>query len=41
VVQECEKGVHRWIEVPTGKPAEGHSEGSAEPAAALRLLPKK
>jgi uncharacterized protein YcnI len=41
VVQECEKGVHRWIEVPTGNPAEGHGAGSAEPAAALRLLPKK
>jgi uncharacterized protein YcnI len=41
VVQECEKGVHRWIEIPTGKPAEGHGAGSAEPAAALRLLPKK
>ena len=41
VVQECEKGVHRWIEIPTGKHADGHGAGSAEPAAALRLLPKK
>jgi uncharacterized protein YcnI len=43
VVQECEKGVHRWIEIPTGKHAhgDGHDAGSAEPAAALRLLPKK
>jgi uncharacterized protein YcnI len=41
VVQECEKGVHRWIEIPTGKHSEGHGEGAAEPAAALRLLPKK
>jgi uncharacterized protein YcnI len=41
VVQECEKGVHRWIEIPTGKQAEGHGAGGAEPAAALRLLPKK
>lgn len=44
VVQECEKGVHRWIEVPTGKHShshDGHGAGSAEPAAALRLLPKK
>ena len=42
VVQECEKGVHRWIEVPTGKHShgEGHGAGSAEPAPALRLLPK-
>ena len=41
VVQECEKGVHRWIEIPTGNASEGHGAGSAEPAAALRLLPKK
>lgn len=41
VVQECEKGVHRWIEIPTGKPSSGHGEGSSEPAAALRLLPKR
>ena len=40
LVQECEKGVHRWIEVPTGSQADGHGAGSAEPAAALRLLPK-
>lgn len=41
VVQECEKGVHRWIEIPTGKPSHGHGEGGADPAAALRLLPKR
>jgi uncharacterized protein YcnI len=43
VVQECEKGVHRWIEIPTGKHShgKGHGAGSAEPAAVLRLLPKK
>jgi uncharacterized protein YcnI len=34
VVQECEKGVHRWIEIP--------SPGSEnpEPAPGLKLLPK-
>jgi periplasmic copper chaperone A len=34
VVQECEKGVHRWIEIPT--------EGSdyPEPAPGLKLVPK-
>jgi uncharacterized protein YcnI len=34
VVQECEKGVHRWIEIPT--------QGSdyPEPAPALKLVPK-
>ena len=41
VVQECEKGVHRWIEIPAGKPSDGHGAGSAEPAAVLRLLPKQ
>jgi uncharacterized protein YcnI len=41
VVQECEKGVHRWIEIPTGKQSHGHGEGRTEPAASLRLLPKK
>jgi uncharacterized protein YcnI len=36
VVQECEKGVHRWIEIPAaGKTASDHKE----PAPALRLLP--
>ena len=38
VVQECEKGVHRWIEIPAvGRP---HDE-SSEPAPGLRLLPKR
>jgi uncharacterized protein YcnI len=41
VVQECEQGQHRWIDLPTGKDKQGHGEGSSEPAAALRLLPKK
>jgi uncharacterized protein YcnI len=37
VVQECEKGVHRWIEIP----AAGKSRGDyKEPAPFLRLLPK-
>ena len=38
VVQECEKGVHRWIEIPaTGKPA----HDLPEPAPALKLLPRR
>jgi uncharacterized protein YcnI len=38
VVQECEKGVHRWIEIPAG----GHDHGETrEPAPALRLSPKR
>jgi len=37
VVQECEKGVHRWIEIPTaGKSAADYPE----PAPVLRLLPR-
>ncbi len=37
VVQECEKGVHRWIEIP----AAGKSPGDyPEPAPALKLLPR-
>jgi uncharacterized protein YcnI len=37
VVQECEKGVHRWIEVPeAGKTARDYKE----PAPALTLTPK-
>lgn len=37
VVQECEKGVHRWIEIPApGKSANEYKE----PAPALKLLPR-
>lgn len=39
VVQECVKGVHRWIETSTGAQSQG--EGESQPAAALRLLPKR
>jgi uncharacterized protein YcnI len=38
VVQECQQGVHRWIEVPaTGQSA----DALKEPAPALRLVPKQ
>ena len=38
VVQECEQGVHRWIEVPEpGKSARDYRE----PAPALRLTPRQ
>jgi uncharacterized protein YcnI len=33
-VQECEKGVHRWIEIP----AEGKSEEPGEPAPGVKLI---
>jgi uncharacterized protein YcnI len=37
VIQECEKGVHRWIEIPAeGKTADDYEE----PAPALTLTPK-
>jgi uncharacterized protein YcnI len=37
-VQECETGVHRWIEIP----AAGKSRGDyKEPAPFLRLIPKR
>jgi periplasmic copper chaperone A len=38
VVQECEKGVHRWIEIPAGGKS---SADYPEPAPALKLLPKR
>ena len=37
IVQECEKGITRWIEIPAG---DGARE-PAEPAAGLKLLPKR
>jgi len=42
VVQQCERGVHRWIDIPTGSaPAGGHGEGGAQPAPGLKLLPRR
>jgi hypothetical protein len=45
VVQECEKGVNRWIEIPAaGGHYHGHEHGhdeAGEPAAGLHLLPKR
>jgi periplasmic copper chaperone A len=39
IVQDCEKGTNRWIEIPAAGAAPAGE--SAEPAAALRLLPKR
>lgn len=37
VVQECEKGIHRWIEIPAaGKNADDYKE----PAPGIKLLPR-
>jgi uncharacterized protein YcnI len=41
IVQECEKGVNRWIEVPAAGAPATVEHGATEPAAALKLLPKK
>jgi uncharacterized protein YcnI len=41
VVQECEKGIHRWIEIPKDGEHGGHGAGATEPAPGLRLLPKR
>ena len=42
VVQDCEKGVHRWIEIPSGHGAhDDQSHGGTEPAPGLKLLPKR
>jgi uncharacterized protein YcnI len=38
VVQDCEKGVSRWIEIPAV--GEGHSHESKSPAPGVQLLPK-
>jgi len=40
VVQECEKGVNRWIEIPAAGGAPAVRGEQSEPAAGLRLLPK-
>src|SRR3984893_13884385 len=39
IVQECEKGTNRWIDIPAGGGAPASEPG--EPGAALRLLPKR
>lgn len=39
VVQECEQGISRWIDIPEGdKPAHGHDGKS--PAPGIKLIPK-
>lgn len=38
VVQECEQGVSRWIDIP--RDGEAHGHGSKSPAPGLKLLPK-
>ena len=38
VVQECEQGVSRWIDIP--REGEGHGHGSKSPAPGVKLMPK-
>ena len=38
VVQECEQGVSRWIEIPA--PGAGHSHDDKSPAPGVKLMPK-
>jgi uncharacterized protein YcnI len=38
VVQECEQGVSRWIDIP--KEGEAHGHGSKSPAPGVMLMPK-
>ena len=38
VVQECEKGISRWIEIPAE--GAGHSHEEKSPAPGVKLLPK-
>ncbi len=41
VVQECEKGIHRWIDMPAAGAHDGHGGEAAQPAPGLQLLPRK
>jgi uncharacterized protein YcnI len=38
VVQECEQGVSRWIDIP--REGEAHDHGSKSPAPGVKLMPK-
>ena len=38
VVQECEQGVSRWIDIP--REGEVHGHGSKSPAPGVKLMPK-
>jgi periplasmic copper chaperone A len=40
VVQECEQGVSRWIDIPTEGEGGGHGPGSKTPAPGLKLIAK-
>ena len=39
VVQECEQGISRWIDIPEGH-SHGHSHDGKSPAPGVKLMPK-
>jgi uncharacterized protein YcnI len=39
VVQECEQGISRWIDIPAEGPG-GHDHGGKSPAPGVKLMPK-
>jgi uncharacterized protein YcnI len=41
VVQECEQGVSRWIDIPSAGQDGGHDHGSKTPAPGVKLVPKQ
>jgi periplasmic copper chaperone A len=41
IVQDCENGVNRWIEIPAAETPRGDHGEASEPAAALKLVPKR
>jgi uncharacterized protein YcnI len=41
VVQECEKGVERWIDTNAKASNRGHGHGDDTPAPAIRIVPKR
>lgn len=41
VVQECEQGVARWVDLPSAHPKTADHHHAGFPAPALKLLPKK
>jgi len=40
VVQECEQGISRWIDIPADGSGNGHGQGGKTPAPGVKLLPK-
>ncbi|MGH6770346.1 MAG: YcnI family protein [Xanthobacteraceae bacterium] len=41
VVQQCVKGVHRWIDIPKTQDLHNRGHGGPDPAPGLKLMPKR